>query len=335
MDTIEEYLKWRGDLLFIQEGMNEVDSLLFCAFTYFDLDQIITYQEKVTIKELYKRYVNVKKKDKKEEKHLFASLSQSKRFQDVFVTLYFNEVSKEKEMQIAGMTFLLPNDTIFVAFKGTEGLVGWKEDFQLSYQKTIPSQIKAKEYLDEILKHTTKKVYVGGHSKGGNLALYASLYCSSFEKIERVYNFDGPGFLEEIVNSSRYQTRKEKMVTYIPKAGIIGNLLSKDMETILIKSKQLGILEHDLYSWGVIKNKLIREKVLDEEAKKLSNTLDKMITTCPKEIKEKLITFLFDVIENINKSSLKNLLANYNFTIKDFLEIKSFLPILMELIKKL
>ena len=278
LNTIQEYLKWRGDISFLQEGLNEVDSLLFCAFTYFDLEKIITHEEKISILNLYERFLKFKNKDKKEEVELFKNLSQSKRFQDVFVTLYFNEIDKEKEMQISGMTFVLPNNTIFVAFKGTDStLTGWKEDFNISYLDTIPSQIKAKEYLDKILMHTNKKVYIGGHSKGGNLAMYASIYCKDFTKVVKVYNFDGPGFDNKIVLSENYQSRKEKMVTYLPKAGIVGNILNKDMKTIIIKSTQLGLLQHDPYSWKVEQNHFIYAQVLNEEAKNIGNQLNELI----------------------------------------------------------
>ncbi len=335
LDTIQDYLKWRADISFLQEGLNEVDSLLFCAFTYFDLEKIIDYEEKVTIAKLYERFLEFETKDKKEEVELFKILSQSKRFQEVLVTLYFNEVSTEKEMQIAGMTFLLPNDTIFVAFKGTDGFVGWKEDFHLSYKKTIPSQIKAREYLDFVLQHTKKKVFVGGHSKGGNLALYASIYCHHFEQIERIFNFDGPGFLEEVVESTLYQMRKNKMVTYLPKASLVGNLFTKDMETILIKSKQFGLMEHDFYSWGVLNNHFIRASVLNEEAKNLSNKLDKLISSIPNQDKEKIITFVFDLLENVNKKGIKAILSNYEFNLEDLLQIKSIIPVVIEILKKL
>ena len=336
LNTIQEYLKWRGDISFLQEGLNEVDSLLFCAFTYFDLEKIITHEEKISILNLYERFLKFKNKDKKEEVELFKNLSQSKRFQDVFVTLYFNEIDKEKEMQISGMTFVLPNNTIFVAFKGTDStLTGWKEDFNISYLDTIPSQIKAKEYLDKILMHTNKKVYIGGHSKGGNLAMYASIYCKDFTKVVKVYNFDGPGFDNKIVLSENYQSRKEKMVTYLPKAGIVGNILNKDMKTIIIKSTQLGLLQHDPYSWKVEQNHFIYAQVLNEEAKKISNILDDLIEKIPNNQKEKIITFVYDVLDSVHLSelnkSLKGLLSKYKFNLDEFTIIKKILPILLKI----
>ena len=131
----------------------------------------------------------------KNQNRLFKSLSESKRFQSVLVTHYFHIVDKEIDMQISGMTFVLPNDTLYVAFKGTdETITGWKEDFDLSYKDVIPSQKKAVSYLNEILSSFVRPVYVGGHSKGGNLAMYASLFCKDSDLIVKVYNNDGPGF---------------------------------------------------------------------------------------------------------------------------------------------
>ena len=340
MNTIMDYLKWRGDITFFQEKLNEVDCLIFCIFTYLDLDHIITYQEQVTIHELFLRFSKANRTISSKKQAFFAQLSESKRFKDVIVTLYFNEIDELKEMQIAGMTFLLPNNTIFVGFKGTDDtLVGWKEDFNLSYKKIIPSQLKAQKYLDFILSNTLKDVYVGGHSKGGNIAVYSSLYCKNFDKIKQIYNFDGPGLLDEIVKSALYQMRKEKMITYLPKTGIIGNLLNKDMKTIIVKSKQFGLLEHDPFSWCVEQNHFLYDPALNEEAVKVNQALDTILKKLSNSQKEKIITFLYEILNSIDlKDMHKNLLTllkKYQFDPNDLKIIKNIWPIILSLFKNL
>lgn len=348
LDNIFAYLKWRGDISFLDSPLNEIDNLIFSAFAYIKLDAIMGYEEKITMNALYKKYQSHMKEEaifKKNQMDLFQSLSQSKRFQDVLVTKCFNIVDKEQDMQIAGMTFVLPGDTLFVAFKGTdETITGWKEDFELSYE-IVSAQKKAVEYLDEILSQTRKKVYVGGHSKGGNLAMYASLFCKDYDKIVQIYNNDGPGFTESVLKTENYQKRKEKMITYIPKASIVGNLLNLDTKTLIIKSSAIGILQHNLYSWLVNNTSFVYVRELDEETKKISIKLNNIIEHIPKEKKKKIIAFVYDCLESLNIYDLeelvkefllpKSILKKYNFNIDEFSILKSVVPIVIEVVKKI
>ncbi len=347
MHNVFDYLLWRGDLTFLESPLNEVDNLIFCAMTYVRLDELLYYQEKISIKDLYLKY---QKKEpntvfKQSQNRLFKMISESNRFKNVIITHYFNEVDKEQEMQIGGMTFVLPNDTIFIAFKGTDGtLTGWKEDFNLSF-KTIPSQKRAVQYLEEILSHTKKKVFVAGHSKGGNLAMYASIFCKESENIVQIYNNDGPGFTKEIIGSNNYLQRKEKIITFIPKASIVGNLLNQDTKTIIVKSKQIGILQHDLYSWEVSNNHFVYSSELSEETKKLCNTLNELIEKIPKDEKEKIISFLYEIFESENIQDIekalhdvflsKVLLQKYHLKIEYFSFLWKIFPLIVEILKNI
>lgn len=348
MNNLFDYLKWRGDLSFQESPLNEVDNLIFCAFAYFKIENLVSYDEKIAIKDLYSKYENVEEDSlfKKNQNRLFEILSGCNRFENVLVTHYFNKIDQEKDMQIAGVTFILPNDTLFVAFKGTdESVTGWKEDFDLSYKQVIPAQTKAVAYLNEILTHTKKKVYVGGHSKGGNLAMYASLFCKEIDKIVQIYNNDGPGFNDSIIESENYKIRKEKIITYIPKSSIVGNLLNKDTKTIIVKSRQIGILQHDLYSWEVIANHFVYAKELSEETKKVCNTLNEIIEKIPKEQKQKIISFVCELLESWNVTDIeamleklilpKTLLQKFNFHVEDFSILWKIVPIVIEILKKL
>lgn len=341
-------MTWRGDLSFLENPFNEVDNLIFCAFSYISLDNFIEYADKITIEELYKSYKKEKEDTifKKNQNQLFKMLSTSIRFKNVLVTHFFNEVKEKESMQISGMTFVLPNDMLFVAFKGTdETLTGWKEDFDLSYKTIIPSQKKAVSYLDEILSHTKKKVVVGGHSKGGNLAMYASLFCEEDSKILKVYNNDGPGFSKEIVETDNYKMRKDKIITFLPKGSIVGNILNSATRTIIVESKSLGILQHNLYSWSVLNDHFVYEKEVSEETKKISQELNSMIEKIPKEQKRKIVSFLYELLESWNVTDIekmisdvllpKTLLGKYNFKLDDFSFIFKILPLIVEIIKKI
>lgn len=341
LNTIFDYLEWRGDMTLLESPVNEVDSLIFCAFAYFRIESVLSSLESISIKELYHRYQKVMEENifTKNQNRLFKFLSESKRFQSVLVTHFFHIVDKEIDMQISGMTFVLPNNCLYVAFKGTDDTItGWKEDFDLSYKHVIPSQKKAVSYLNEILSSSVKPVYVGGHSKGGNLAMYASLFCKESDLIVKVYNYDGPGFSKNILETDNYQKRKEKIVTFIPSASIVGNIFDKDTKTFIIKSKQIGVLQHDLYSWLVLQNHFVYTKEMSNHAKNISNALNQALLRIPNEDKKRVISFLYELleswnVENIEKTAL-TILEKYNFQPKDFTFLHPLFSLVKEIQKK-
>lgn len=244
MSNIFDYLLWRDismDLL----PFNEIDNLILARFSYFPLDGFIKNEEKVTIHELYERYVNGKMRGRilqPEDPNLFKALAKSTRFSNFLVTRYINKFVPEEEKQFAAVTILFSNsNTMYVSYRGTDStIVGWKEDFNMSFSKLVPAQTDAVNYLESVAKKYKNRIRVGGHSKGGNLAVYAAAFCNKHvkDKIINVYNNDGPGFCDEVVNSEQYKEIIDRVHTYIPQTSIIGRLLNHEEETIILKSTQ-------------------------------------------------------------------------------------------------
>lgn len=243
MPNIFDYLKWR-DIPIEKIEQNEVDNLILSRISYFPFDGILDKGEKITLKEAYDRYLRKKKKThflQKEDKELFEVISNSIRFKDIFISNYINKVDLLEEKQFSAITFFLPDDTIYVAFRGTDDtLVGWKEDLNMSYSEYIPAQEDAVKYLEDIARRNKLPLIVGGHSKGGNLAIYASAFCkeSIKSRIMRIYNNDGPGFSKNVVENKKYKNIVEKIYTYIPQTSIIGRLLNHEGKATIIKSTQ-------------------------------------------------------------------------------------------------
>ena len=348
MNNLFSYLKWRGDLSFYEAPFNEVDNAILCAFSYIPLEDFLTKDKTFSILELYALYQkNVKKEKlfKQNQKKLFDNLQQSKRFQNVKVAQFVNEVEQIKEKQFCAMTFILTEDLLFVAYRGTdESLIAWKENFNLSYMDYVPSQKRAVSYLEEILMHTNKKVIVGGHSKGGNLAMYAYLFCNEKlqSKMIQVYNNDGPGLHKNIEIEKK--ELEQKIITFLPKASIIGNLFENLSTIFFIKSSSFGILHHDLYTWEVENNHFIYIKEMDKKTKDLCNFLNKMLEDLSLEKKEKIISFLYETIADFGISNVeefieqigkKQILKKYNITIEDMQIVFKILPVVMEIFKKL
>ena len=254
MANIIDYVKWIGDFSIAETKFNEVDSLILNRFSYFPLDSIMKEKEIVSIEELSNRFKKEKLKILwKDDAELFPEIGRSKRFGEMIAVENITKTEKKLEEQFSAVTIILPDDTIYVSFRGTDNtLIGWKEDFNMSFKSHLKSQIDAKDYLNNIAtKYPNKKIRVGGHSKGGNLAVYASIFANSEVKsrIINVYNNDGPGFNEDITSTEEYKNAIKKVITYIPQDSIFGMLLNHEEKFIIVQSIQKGVMEHDVYSW--------------------------------------------------------------------------------------
>lgn len=304
MSNICDYIKWRGDLTLEQDKFNEVDALILARFSYLPFDNIIEENEIVTIKELSKRF---KKQDISklpilwpDDKELFPLMGKSKRFGEMKATQYINKISIEKEQQFSVITILLPDNTIYVSYRGTDNtIVGWKEDFIMSFKSHITSQIDSIKYLEEIGKQYKKeKIRIGGHSKGGNLAIYASTFASEKVKnrIINIYNADGPGFEKEILETEEYKEVLDKIHSYIPQSSIIGRILNNKGKYTIVKSTQKGIMQHDLYTWQLKGKEFISIDELTNESKIIDETLTALLDNTEPEEREKVINVVFDML---------------------------------------
>lgn len=155
------------------------------------------------------------------------------------ITNYINKIDSESEKQFSAITILMPDDTIYISFRGTDNtLIGWKEDFNMTFQTKVPSQLDAVQYVKQIAKKYKNLIRIGGHSKGGNLAVYAASFCSKTiqERIINVYNNDGPGFHEDVINNIEYKKMLPKVHTYVPQSSIIGRLLYHEENYTVVQS---------------------------------------------------------------------------------------------------
>lgn len=320
MSNIFDYISWRGDLDFKENRFNEIDNLILSRIAYFPFDNYLA-EEKITLDEVYKKMKTNLKKDnylQKEDIEFLPLLAKSKRFSKIKISDYINKIDEKKEKQFSAITITLPNDYIYVAFRGTDNtIVGWKEDFNMSFQDLVPSQIDAVKYLENVGKKYREKLIVGGHSKGGNLAVYAAMCCSRKieEKIEAVYNNDGPGFQENIINSREYKNIVKKVHTYMPQSSIIGRLLNHKEKCIILKSTQSGIMQHDLYTWQLLGTKFIRDE-LTTSSDFMDNTITKWLKEVDNQKREKFIDTLFEILTQTNIRTLNEMGKNKLHTAK-------------------
>lgn len=317
MANIFDYMDWR-DISLKKVEFNEIDNLILSRLSYFPFDGIIGENEEITLKEAYARtriMGTTGRVLQAEDIDLYPTLAGSIRFGTAKVTNFINKVDPKEEKQFAAITIILPDNTIYVSFRGTDNtIIGWKEDFNMSFSETVSSQIDAVNYLDNVAKKYKNKLRVGGHSKGGNLAVYASAYAmpETKKQIIEVYNNDGPGFSDRVINSKEYKENISKVHTYIPQTSIIGRLLNHKEKTTIVKSTSMGIMQHDLYSWQVMGDKFV-----ETEQTNYSDFIDNTITNWLKEVSPKQREEFFDTLfEILNATKAKTLseLSSKKFT---------------------
>ena len=324
MANIFDYIQWR-DIEIDKVEFNEIDSLILSRLSYFPLDDLVKENEELTLKEVYERYKiwgTTGKFLQKEDIELLPTLANTKRFGNIKMSNYINKIDSVQEKQFCAMTFFLPDETIYVAYRGTDDtLVGWKEDFNMSFSELVPSQTDAVKYLNEIGEKYQNKIRVGGHSKGGNLAVYASAFCYKViqRRIINIYNNDGPGFSDNVINSVEYKTIIDKVNTYIPQTSIVGRLLKHEGKTKILKSTQTFILQHDIYSWQVMGDKFIEEKQSDS-----GEFIDKTITEWLKEVspeqREEFFEILYEILKATNVESFLDIGSNWFSSAKAMLK---------------
>lgn len=319
MANVCDYVKWRGDLSLEQSEFNEIDNLILSRFSYFPFDNIIKETEIVTIKELSERF---KKQDVsklpilwKDDVDLFPLMGESKRYGEMYATKYINKIDVEQEKQFSAITILMPDNTIFVSYRGTDNtIVGWKEDLNMSFKSHIASQISAKKYLEMIAKeYPNKKIRIGGHSKGGNIAVYAATFVSNEikDRIINVYNNDGPGFCDDVIETPEYQEMIKKVHTYIPQSSVIGRLMNHREKYTVVESVQKGIMQHDLYSWEVLGKEFVTLEEVTNGSEFVDKTIKEWLENVEPAKREQVIDVVFDILNTTDAQTMKELKNNW------------------------
>ncbi len=330
MPNILDYIKWRGDLSFSKSKFNEVDNLILSRFSYFPLDGLFeNLDDVITIKEAYYKWLHSEIEEEKilqkEDLDLFPLMADSKRYGDLKVTRYVNIINKKEEKQFSAVTIFIPDGTIYIAFRGTDNtLVGWKEDFNISLDIDIPSQKEAVKYVEDTYNKLHKKMLVGGHSKGGNLAMYAGIFCKNNIKdnIIVIYNNDGPGLSKPIVEKQEYKETLRKIISYIPQTSIIGKLMYHEEKYIIIKSTQKGIMQHDLFTWQVEGKSFIKLKEVTSESEFVDAIIKEWTTKFTQKQRNDFINIVYEIITENNSDNLYEMSKNRFKTVGNL--IKSY-----------
>lgn len=303
-----DYLTWRGDLLFSERSFNEVDNVILSELAYFDYGE--ASGGTVTVARALADHDGIPAPHgypMNDPMPLLRACAASPRFRDVAVSDYESILDKARQIQFSAVTFTLPTGEIYVAFRGTDNtIVGWREDFNASFMEQTPAQAEAVAYLDRALAKHPGTLLVGGHSKGGNLAVYSAAFCKAPERIAAVYSNDGPGFNQYVTESPEFSAVQSKVRLILPEFSLIGLLLSNVSEKTVVQSTASGAMQHDTYTWVTERDHFVRAKQTGASVL-LDRTLDRWIDSLDREQREQFVSVLFDLLEASGADTVEQL----------------------------
>ncbi len=322
MPNIFDYLHWRADVPFSAAPFNDVDNLILSELVYTDFGGIVSDDgSAVSLAEARDRFYALHERAEIEARTAYSytarapflmdAMLEGARFRELRLCAYETLTDKDDAVQFAAVTFLLPDGTAFLAFRGTDGtVVGWKEDLILSYHSGTVGQLRAADYLARVATLTDLPLRVGGHSKGGNCAVYAAAMASPTvqDRIERIWTNDGPGFREEVRSREGYQRIQPKCVSIVPDTSVIGLLLDCDCLCKVVKSSADGLVQHDGFTWECGPTDFL----LAEQSRKgayLEKAVDHWVARQDDATLRSLVDSLFTVFEATGEETFHSMAA--------------------------
>ncbi|MDO4323996.1 MAG: DUF2974 domain-containing protein [Lachnospiraceae bacterium] len=246
----------------------------------------------------------------KQHRRVFGLVARSRRYRQIKANFYKEWFDEKREIQFAAVTFFLGETSIFVSFRGTdETLVGWKEDFNMGYMKEIPSQRSALAYLKGVARYTGGRMILGGHSKGGNLAIYAAA-CAAPQvqrRIRRVYSFDGPGFQKGFYERPGFIRIEERFCKIVPEQSLVGMILANYKKYRVVESYGSGMVQHDLMQWKIREGRFVYRRELQGRSTRKSAILNAWVNSLTKRQITEFVEILYELLRSTQASTVAEL----------------------------
>ena len=305
MDNLFDYLKWRGDIPFSQVPPTPVDALIFSELSYLGFGGIVPDHpgQTIPLRDAAEVFFTLPNKEQvyrvKADLRLLKACAQTLRFGNTELTFFRELFLPHEETQFAAVSFLLDDGTAFLAFRGTDySLVGWKEVFNMSFADSVPAQREALGYTREFAEAYPLLLRLGGHSKGGNVAVYAAAKAEPAlqQRILAVYNNDGPGFTDTLMGDSGYIAMVPNIHTFIPQSSIIGMLLEHEEPYTVVKSSLFSILQHECFSWEVNGGSFVHVDEIDNHSRFIDRTLKTYLAEMDKKERSEFVDAFFSLL---------------------------------------
>ena len=305
MGNLLDYLAWRGDLSLDRVPFGPVDGLVLSVLSYVHFDGPAQGEEPVPLGKAAEEYLALPAARRgrcrcESDLALLRALARARRFARLGLCRCADRFVPKEETQFAALTVLLDDGSAFLAFRGTDGtLVGWKEDFNLSFMDVVPAQLEAAGYIQDFAASFPGQLRLGGHSKGGNLAA---------DRIGRVYSFDGPGFGPYLLARPGYQELRTRLRSFVPRSSVVGLLLAHEEPHTVVDSDQQGLFQHDPYSWQVLGPDFVRLEEVDAGSRLIDRTLKNWLAGLTGAQRETVADTLYELLSSGDAKTVKEAL---------------------------
>lgn len=322
MANIMEYLDWRGDLTLAQSPFNEVDNLILSELSYLDFTHIVPSCQgagSVTIAQAAQALLG---EDSAIEMgvlvpadipELLKKAASSLRFSQMELSHFVSYLDNEQAKQFAAVTVDTGDKAVYLAFRGTDDtLAGWKEDFLMSCIPQVPAQRMAEEYVKMVAPHfPRRKLRLGGHSKGGNLAVYGGVFCPAAiqRRILQIYSNDGPGFHQSLLTLPQHQRIAGRIFSIVPESSVVGMFMQHEEVYTVVKSNQLGLLQHDGFSWEVLGTSFVHLQEVSKESQLYDQAMEQWLAQMTLPQREAFVESLFQIMTASGARTLSDLRA--------------------------
>lgn len=317
-----DYLAWRGDLSLDRTPFCPVDGLILSTLSYIHFDGLAPRgaEGAVPLGQAAESYLVLPsslrgRRRCEEDLELLRALAAAPRFARLGLCACADRFVPREETQFAALTVLLGDGSAFLAFRGTDGtLVGWKEDFNLSFMDVVPAQLEAAEYIQDLAVSFPGLLRLGGHSKGGNLAVAgASLAAVKVrDRIKSVWSFDGPGLNPYLLARPGYQELRTRIRSFVPKSSVVGLLLAHEEPHTVVDSDQEGLFQHDPYSWQVLGPDFVRLEEVDAGSRMIDRTLKNWLAGLTNRQRETVADTLYKLLTDRDAKTVQEALEPKN-----------------------
>ena len=301
---------------------NELDMLMLTEITYLPFDQIVSDQMSPDctcrlFEAAEKAPQDLSMLVTKNRLKLLEKVASSTRFKNIRLMGYVNDIDPDVQKQFAAMIFKIKPDSYVLTFRGTDdSIIGWKEDFHMTYMDQVPAQKTAVNYLRKAMDALPGQFILTGHSKGGNLASYAASQIEPEyqERIQSIYSYDAPGLNHSVITSQGYQTISDKIKRYIPQGSIVGMMLETPKQAQIVKSTAIGgLAQHDTFTWQISGQTFVLLDNLNPDSLQVDKTLKNWVDSVSDEELKDFFDLFFGLILDAGISSINDLTKLENF----------------------
>ena len=323
MANLLDYLDWRGDLTLEQAPFNEVDNLILAELSFVDFKGIVPPPgegDSVPLHQAAEAFFDTIPAGETIDMgvlvpaaipDMLRKMAASRRFRDMKLNCFVSWLDTEKAEQFAALTIETGDGLLYLSFRGTDDtLAGWKEDFLLACLPEIPAQKMAVQYVRDVARqYPRKRLRLGGHSKGGNLAVYTGVYApgSVQKRIHAIWSNDGPGFHDDLLDLPEHQRVADRIVSIVPKSSVVGMLLEHEEDYTVVDSSQQGLMQHDGFSWEVLGDHFVKLRSVTRQGHLNDLTLKEWVHNMPLDQREKFVDGLFTVLSASGAVTLTDL----------------------------